>query len=146
MERLWTCVVLTLPCALMLIVPPGCTSPRSFEALAVDAEAVPVPAGVMFVRQVQGINDGPGFTTTKSEQVTRQYRTTLPCQVLENSWVEALRAAGRRYRIAHYPRKFGAVGSLEIEINDRPEPLGITLGTDDGNCANPFVYSFNLPH
>jgi len=41
------------------------------------------------------------------------------------------------------PHKFGAIGSLGIVITDRPEKLGVTIGTDNGDCARPLVYSFN---
>ena len=99
-----------------------------------------------FVRQQEVINDGPGFTSSKFEQVTRQYSANLPCDVLENSWADVLRAAGRRFKITNYPHKFGVTGSLEIEIDDRPEILVITIGNDSGPCASPFVSSFNRPH
>ena len=105
-----------------------------------------MPPGVTFVRESQAINDGPGFTTTKSEEVARQYASTLGCAELERAWGNALSGAHRHFRIANYPHSFGATGSLGIIITDRPQVLGITIGTDDGHCEAPFVYSFNQPH
>jgi hypothetical protein len=75
METVRSYVVHALPCALIIILSAGCASPRSFAELAADAEAVPVPAGVTFVRQSQSVNNGPGFTTAKFEEVSRQYST-----------------------------------------------------------------------
>jgi hypothetical protein len=124
----------------------GCGSGRTFAQLGTDAARVPVPADVTFVRQSQSVNDGPGFTTAKSEQVTRQYRTDLSCELLERRWADVLRAAGRKYRVANYPHSYGTSGSLGIMLTDRPEVLGVTVGTDDGHCAQPFVYAFNRPH
>jgi len=134
-----------LPLALILCVLSGCASRRSYAELSADVEAVPVPGGVTFVRQKQEVFNGAEFTDTKYKQVIRQYRANVPCAFLEDNWAEALRSAGRRFHITNYPHKYGAIGSLEIQIDDRPETVGINLGTDDGYCANPFVYSFNLP-
>ena len=131
---------------LPLAVLAGCGHARTFAQLATDAAAVPVPPGVTFVGEHQGVNDGPGFTTTKSEEVARQYASALPCEQLQRAWADALRGAHRRFRITNYPHSFGAIGSVGITITDRPENLGVTIGTDDGHCANPFVYSFNRPH
>jgi hypothetical protein len=130
----------------MLIVSVSCTAHRTFAELSADAEAVPVPSGVTFVRQQQEMSNGSEFTTTKYEQVIRQYGAKMPCTLLEDNWAQALRAAGRRFKITNYPHKFGAIGSLEIEIQDRPELLGINIGTDDGPCPNPIVYASNFPH
>lgn len=120
--------------------------PASLERLKADAEAVPVPAGVTFVREGQSVEDGPGFTTMKFEQVVRQYASTLSCGVLERTWADALHSARRRFEFANYPNAFGAIGSLGIRITDRTHPLGITVGSDKGDCGGPFVYSFNRPH
>lgn len=119
---------------------------RSFAELAADATALPVPKGVRFVSEVRSIEDGPGFTTTKSEQVVRQFATSLSCQALERSWAAALQGANRKFRFDNVAHKFGAIGSLGIVITDRPENLGITIGTDNGDCNRPFIYSFNSPH
>jgi len=120
--------------------------PLSFARLKADAEAVPVPPGVTFISESQSIEDGPGFTTKKSENVSRQYASTLACEELERRWADALQAAHRRFQIANYPHSFGSIGSLGIRTTDRTHPLGITIGTDNGYCSKPFVYSFNLPH
>ena len=133
--------------ALLLLSLTGCGhSYRSFAALASDAADVPVPAGVAFVSAEQHTNDGPGFTTTKSEEATRQFRTALPCADLERAWASALRAEHRRFAFDDHPHAFGSIGSLGIRITDRPEFLGVTLGTDDGHCTRPFVYAFNANH
>jgi hypothetical protein len=140
------CLAVALAGGLTLGAVTGCAVPRSFSELAADAEAVPTPPGVTFVREAQGTNDGPGFTTTKSEEIARQYASALSCAVLEGTWAEVLRAAKRRFRLANHPDSFGATGSLGIEVTDRPEVLGVTIGTDDGRCSHPFVYSFDPPH
>jgi hypothetical protein len=124
----------------------SCNSSRSFGELAKDAEAVPVPAGVQFVREQRSVEDGPGFTTSKSEQVTREFSTNDPCGSLESSWMKALAAEHRRFHLDNHPHRFGALGSLGIAVQDRSEVLGITLGTDNGSCPHPFVYAFNQPH
>jgi len=124
----------------------ACTHPESFAQLRADAEAVPVPPGVTFISEGQSVEDGSGFTTTKYEEVVRRYASPLACDELERTWGDTLRAAHRRFRIANYPHSFGAIGSLGIVITDRPQNLGITIGTDDGHCGTPFVYSFNQPH
>ena len=51
-----------------------------------------------------------------------------------------------KFRIDNVPHKFGTIGSLGIVITDRPENLGVTIGTDDGTCGKPFVYSFDNSH
>jgi hypothetical protein len=116
-----------------------------FEELAADVEAVPAPRDTAFVRQYRALNDGPGFTTAKSVVVVREYRTNLACRALQDSWAEALRAAGRPFRIANCPHSGWPGSVLGIEITDRTEFLGVTLG-DDGHCAKPFVYAFNRAH
>ena len=116
---------------------------RTFSELAADAAAVPVPAGVTFVRQVQSTQHGSGFTTATFEEVARQFVTTQSCQNLERSWAAVLRRAYRNFRYDNVPHKFGAFGSLGIVITDRPENLGITIGTDNGDCSKPFIYAFN---
>jgi hypothetical protein len=120
--------------------------PSTFATLRADAEAVPVPSGVSFVRDAQSIEHGPGFATGKFEQVVRQFATSLSCDSLEDRWVHALEAAHRRFQLADYPHSYGAHGSLGIRITGQTHALGITLGSDDGHCEKPFVYSFNAPH
>ena len=119
---------------------------RTFAELAADASAVPVPTGVTFVREDRSVEDGPGFTTATFKEVSRQYVSEMSCQVLERTWSDLLRRAHRGFRIDNVPHKFGAIGSLGIVITDRPENLGITIGTDNGDCGKPFVYSFNNSH
>jgi len=119
---------------------------RTFAELAADASAVPVPMGVTFVREGRSVEDGPGFTTATYKEVSRQYVSEMSCQVLEHTWSVVLRRAHREFRIDNVPHKFGSIGSLGIAITDRPENLGITIGTDNGACGKPFVYSFNSPH
>ncbi len=104
-----------------------------------------MPTGVTYVRDVRSVEDGPGFTTARYKEVTRQNVSELSCQVLEHAWSVVLGRAHRQFRIDNVPHKFGPIGSLGIVITDRPEHLGITIGTDDGACAKPFVYSFNNP-
>ena len=118
---------------------------RTFTELAADAAAVPVPTGVTFVRQVQSTQDGPGFTTTTFREVDRQFVSTRSCQSLERSWAAVLRKAHRRFRYDNVPHEFDAIGSLGIVITDRAENLGITIGTDNGDCNKPFIFAFNNP-
>lgn len=119
---------------------------RTFPQLAADASAVPVPKGVTFVREVQSTQHGPGFTTATFEEVDRQLVDAFSCQSLERSWAAVLRRAHRKFRYDNVPHKFGAIGSLGIVITDRPENLGITIGTDSGICSKPLIYAFNNPH
>ena len=138
-----------LVCGLTSTVVAGCglfAQSRTFAELAADASAVPVPMGVTFVREVRGVEQGPGFTTATFREVSRQYVSQMSCQVLERTWSAVLRRAHREFRIDNVPHKFGTIGSLGIVITDRPENLGITIGTDDGTCGKPFVYTFNNPH
>lgn len=141
-------VVLMLLCGLGPTAMASCSlfaQSRTFAQLAADASAVPVPMGVTFVREDRSVEDGPGFTTATNKEVSRQYRSETPCHVLENRWSVVLRRAHRDFRVDNVPHKFGPIGSLGIVITDRPENLGITIGTDDGSCGKPFVYSFNSP-
>jgi len=129
----------------------SCSPPLSFTQLAYDARHVPVPEGLRFVKEVRSTEDGPGFTTTHSEQVTRTFDNSLPCPTLQEEWVNALRRAGRSFTLDLEPRLGGASGLSMITVNDRPEHLGITLGSiaNDGSyisCATPFIWSFNAPH
>lgn len=82
---------------------------------------------------------------SRFEQVSREYRSTISCDSLELAWAQALRDAHRPFVIANSPHSFGASGSLEIRITDQSHALGVTIGTDDGHCEIPFVYSFNRP-
>ncbi len=141
-------IVLLLVCGLALTVVASCgifAQSRTFAELSADASAVPVPKGVTFERQVRSVEDGPGFTTSTFKEVSRQYVSELSCQVVERTWTAVLRRAHREFRIDNVPHKFGAIGSLGIVIADKPENLGVTIGTDDGDCARPFVYAFNNP-
>lgn len=139
-------IVPVLVVGLGLVVLSGCGSgARTFSQLAADASAVPLPGSVTFVHHQQSVEDGPGFTTSTFREVADQYKSSVPCAALESSWADALRRAHRQFKIDNVPHKFGAIGSLGIDITDRPENLGITIGTDDGACATPFVYSFNNP-
>ncbi len=129
----------------------GCSAPLSFTQLSYDARHVPVPQGITFVKEVRSTEDGPGFTTTHSEQVTRTFHNPLPCTTLQDEWVTTLRRAGRSFTLDLEPRLFGANGLSRITINDRPEHLGITIGaiTNEGSfisCDAPFIWSFNSPH
>jgi hypothetical protein len=119
---------------------------RSWHQLAADARSVPVPTGLTFVKEVRSVADGPGFTTSKFEEVVRQFHNTIPCLALELSWSATLRAAHRQFRVDNHPHTFGSIGSLGIMLTDRPEHLGITIGADNGYCRAPFVYAFNPPH
>jgi hypothetical protein len=137
-----------LLCGLAAIALAGCSvlaQSRTYDELAADASAVPVPIGVTLVRESRSVEDGPGFTTATYKEVTRQYVSEMSCQILEQNWSDLLRRAHRQYRIDNVPHKFGSIGSLGIVITDRPENLGITLGADDGACRKPFVYSFDSP-
>lgn len=143
--------IVLLPALILAVVVIACLTifaqhPRSYAQLASDASSVPVPAGVTFLRETRSVEDGPGFTTATFKEVSFDYVTKLPCQVLEREWADALQRAHRKYKIDNVPHKFGAIGSLAIVILDRPESLGVTLGTDNGYCAQPFIYSFNGPH
>ena len=116
--------------------------PLSFPRLAADAATVPVPAGVTFVGERRFISDGPGFTTSKSEQVTRTFTASVPCQQLLAEWTAVLDAQRIRYTVHQYPQPPG----IEIVIRDgNPEFLGVTLGLS-GRCGAPFVWSFNRLH
>ena len=116
--------------------------PRTFPQLAAAAAAVPVPAGLVFQGEREQINDGPGFTTEKFEEVTRTYSTDSSCPDLLRAWTAALAAAHLRYTVADYP---GAAG-LRITLHRRtPQHLGITLGSE-GRCRAPFIWAFNAPH
>jgi hypothetical protein len=127
-------------CSLAAILVAACNSTRTFAQLVADASAVPVPPGVTFVRQQQSLNDGPGFTTSKFEEVTREYSCNVPCESLKQSWADVLRVAKRPFQIS-------SIGSLEIiTITDRPEHLGITIGDGPNHCRSPFVWAFNSPH
>jgi hypothetical protein len=141
-------VVPILLCGLVPTAIAGCSlsaQSRTFAELAVDASAVPVPTGVTFIREGRSVEDGPGFTTARYKEVSRRYVSEMSCQALEHTWSVVLRRAHRDFRIDNVPHKFGSIGSLGIVITDRPENLGITIGTDDGACGKPFVYSFNSP-
>lgn len=142
-------IVPMLLCGFVPTAMAGCSlfaQSRTFAELAADAAAVPVPMGVTFVREGRSVEDGPGFTTATYKEVSRQYVSEMSCQVLEHTWSVVLRRAHREFRIDNVPHKFGSIGSLGIVITDRPEDLGIAIGTDHGACGKPFVYSFNSPH
>jgi hypothetical protein len=107
---------------------------------------VQVPtAGVIFVGEDPSVEDGPGFTSAKYKEVSRQYSSGLSCEALERSWADVLRRAHREFRIYHYPHKFGAIGSLEIGITDTPDNLGIFVGFDSGECSKPSVSASDSP-
>jgi len=138
------CALLAVLLVVLLVV--YTDRPLSFAQLWADADAVPAPPGLTFIGKAQSIENGPGFTTKKYESVSRQYASTLSCDELERRWADDLRAAHRRFEIANYPHSSGSIGSQGIRITDRTHPLGITIGTDNGYCSKPFVYSFNRPH
>lgn len=149
MTRTTLKIVPILLCGLVPTVIAGCSlfaQARTFAELGADAAAVPVPMGVKYVSEVRSVEDGPGFTTATYNEVSRQYASETSCQALEHAWSVVLRRAHREFRIDNVPHKFGPIGSLGIVITDRPENLGITLGTDDGACGKPFVYSFDNLH
>lgn len=103
------------------------------------------------MRQASSTNDGPGFSTSHSEEVTRTFANGLPCTELQALWVDALRQAHRSFTVTPEPHLFGTSGQAEIVISDRPENLGITLGYIDSDgtytqCTSPFVWSFNSLH
>lgn len=116
--------------------------PRSFAQLAAAAESVPVPAGVTLLDESSTVNDGPGFTTSKAEQVTRRFSTSMTCADLTDAWSTTLRAHHIRYTLQNYAGEAG----IRLTIhNGYPEFLGITLGSL-GRCTAPFVWSFNRLH
>lgn len=128
----------------------SCASHTSFAQLAADAQQVPVPQGVTFVREQRSVNDGPGFTTSTARQVTRRFANTEACPLLQQRWVAALRAAHRQYHLNAEPHLSGDSGLMEIVLDDRGENLGITVGSLNGDgswisCTAPFVWSFENP-
>jgi hypothetical protein len=102
--------------------------------------------GVAFVGEDRSVEDGPGFTSAKYNVVSRHYRSSLSCQALERSWADLLRRDHREFRIYHYPHKFGAIGSLEIQITDTPDNLGLFIGFDSGECNGPLLSASDSPH
>jgi hypothetical protein len=144
-------------CALMICFLAGgellasCSTPLTFRQLSFDAKHLPVPQGVVFVKVTNSVEDGPGFTTAHSEQVTRTFENKLPCTILEARWTAELRRARRSFAVDLEPHLAGASGLSRITLNDRPENLGITLGpiTNEGvyiSCKAPFIWAFNSPH
>ena len=128
----------------------SCSGQRSFAQLAYDARRVPVPRGVTLVKVERAVNDGPGFTASRFKEVDVSYKTSLPCGTLQQRWIEALRRSKRSFTLNPEPRLYVSSGQVEIVITDRPEHLGITLGSIANNgsyirCNAPFVWSFNSP-
>jgi hypothetical protein len=129
-------------CALVASLPAACGHGyRSFPQLAKDAAAIPVPPQVQFVREQRSVH-APGFFTGKFEEVDRQFKTSLSCPALEAAWRGSLT---RRHRSFHVLRFSENGGTLRIELTDRPEHVGISLGNDQ-HCGTPFVWAFNYPH
>ena len=122
------------------------STPRTPAQLLTDARALPVPPRLAFERETSVTNDAGGFSTKHFQEVERTYSSSVSCEALGRSWEQVLRRAGRHFRRDDHPHSFGAIGSLGISVTDRPEHLGITLGTDDGRCAAPFIYALNDPH
>jgi hypothetical protein len=122
------------------------TPVRTSAQLLADARALPTPTGLVFRREASQTSDAGGFSTQHFQEVERTYANSASCGVLGQAWERVLRAAGRHFKRDDKPHSFGAIGSLGIAVTDRPEHLGITLGTDDGHCANPFIYALNDPH
>jgi len=135
---------------LLVAMSASCSSHTSFVQLSGDARHVPVPTGVALIGQQRAVNDGPGFTTSTSRQVTLRFASSLACPTLERRWVTALRRNGRRFHVEAQPHLSGASGLNEIVLDDRPEHLGVTLGSISGDgawiaCSSPFVWSFEDP-
>lgn len=132
-----------LACLCVCAVLVGCGhSYRTFGQLSADAAAVPVPDAVQFVTERQTMEDGPGFTTSKFEEVTREFQASLSCAALETAWRASLAGSHRGFRVL---RGTANGGMLQIELTDRPEHLGITLGRSDV-CGTPFIWAYNDPH
>ena len=142
-------VLLPFAAAVLLVIPlSACSSPLSFTQLSQQAHGVPVPSGIMYVREQRSVEHGPGFTSSTFDEVTLTYSNTLPCLTLQQRWLDALRKAGRSFRLVLEPHLFGTSGQAEIDVTDRPGNLGVTLGsiTNDGTyigCKAPFIWSFN---
>ena len=127
----------------------GCGGALSFRRLHADAAAVPVPAGVTFVRESRAVNGGAGFTTTKFEEVAREFRNPLACSRLEQAWSTALHRGERTFSRWDYPHMAGGAGQFGLTITDRPEHLGVTLGqwyAGTQRCRSPFIYAYDDPH
>ena len=122
------------------------SSPRTSAQLLADARSLPTPARVVLERQASVTNDAGGFSTQHFQEVELTYANSDSCDTLRRSWERVLRRARRHFKRDDHPHSFGAIGSLGIAVTDRPEHLGITLGTDDGRCARPFIYALNNPH
>jgi len=132
---LFSTVALALAC---------CGSPPGFSQLASDASAVPVPAGVNFVREDRSVQQSEGIPSSYDE-VDRDYTTSLSCKTLENRWMRVLQRANRQAQLNNQPHLWVSTGSLGIIITDRGISLGITLGETYGNesdCRTPFLYAF----
>ena len=102
--------------------------------------------GVTFLGEDRSVEDGPGFTSAKYNVVSRHDSSSLSCQAVERSWADVLTRAHREFRIYHYPHKFGAIGSLEIDITDTPDNLVIFIGFDTGECNKPLLSASDSPH
>ena len=122
------------------------SSPRTSAQLLADARSLPTPAGVVLERQASVTNDAGGFSTQHFQEAELTYANIDSCDTLRRSWERVLSRARRHFKRDDHPHSFGAIGSLGIAVTDRPEHLGITLGTDDGRCARPFIYALNNPH
>lgn len=110
-----------------------------------------MPRGLSLAKVTRSTEDGPGFTSSTFEEVTRGYVNSMPCEELQAEWLQALRDAHRSFRLDAEPHLYVSTGQVEIIINDRSEHLGITLGDISGSgsylsCSSPTIWSFNDPH
>jgi hypothetical protein len=134
--------------ALLAMALSACSSPLSFVQLSQQAHGVPLPPGIVYVKEQRSVENGPGFTSDTFKEVTLTYSNTLPCLTLQQRWLDALRKARRSFRLVLESHLYGGSGQAEIDIRDRPGHLGVTLGSiTNGDsyieCKAPFIWSFN---
>lgn len=131
-----------LCCATWLIA--GCGTNPNFATLSRVAASVPVPPGVNYVNQDQGVDRGE-FTGSWND-LDRNYTTRLSCGELESRWVRALRDAHWRFQLEVDPHLYASSGAIRIWITGRGVNLSIYVGDiDPDDCQTPSVSAFGSP-
>jgi hypothetical protein len=114
-------------------------SGTSDEELTRIARAVPVPSGVTFVPPEDHLIVSNGLAAHHRE-VSRYYRTDLPCSQLLPLWEDALRQAHRQFIDDSDP----STNTLRLRLTDSPAHvrLAVFLGgfeNDTSACTKPGI-------
>jgi len=125
-----------------LLLVTGCSSTPSYAALAKVARSVPVPDGLVFVREVDHVNHAAGFAGRDENAVDLLFSNTknLDCVQLSAAWREAIHTAGWKIDTAD-----SGTGPGAFYLKKNGLMIAVDPGGSSGVCGTPSISAMRTP-